>query len=547
MHEFVEGLFKSFESIAQYFREPNPPIMQYNESCGLDLTLLYTFCDIIDRFPLEDSMRKVLLKTIVDLLMKPVSATLSKTDLQAYFALLHLPIFIQLNTYVVFSFLIRQVATMKPQNIHQMMCFFNKAGEVSIRNVAKMLKKFIDKRFFPPSEDALPPSKECSWWIPMSCKCLAILFAANANQNAPLHVDIKTFYCRSMDSLELLEDFKSWSTGVPKRSFTFCQYSFIITSVAKRRLMTQANQLEMMGAARDKVDAKIRNRENTSKDDIFVDFSVRRTHLMSDSVKEIVAKQRDLKRKLRVNFVGEEGVDLGGLTKEWFLLMVPKVFSSEMGLFVRKSSKYYWLNGGCKGMEAEFFFAGALLGLAIYNSVILDVALPVSCFKKLLRSDPNCLNKFQINQTFDSLSPPVSPPKNSNVQLGLYHFTLHDFAELEPEVAQQLTSLLTYTGNVEHDFGLDFCLAVDENGESKNYTLKKNGHKIKVTNQNKVEYVSMYVGFQMNIHIQNQFAAFYKGFHSVCNSDVLSILKAEELQSIVCGEPYIGISNTFNF
>ena len=42
-------------------------------------------------------------------------------------------------------------------------------------------------------------------------------------------------------------------------------------------------------------------------------------------------KQQDLNKKVRVTFQGELGVDLGGLTKEWFLLLTRKVFHPEYG------------------------------------------------------------------------------------------------------------------------------------------------------------------------------------------------------------------------
>jgi hypothetical protein len=33
-----------------------------------------------------------------------------------------------------------------------------------------------------------------------------------------------------------------------------------------------------------------------------------------------------LKKKLKVSFIGEPGLDMGGLTKEWFLLLVRQIF-----------------------------------------------------------------------------------------------------------------------------------------------------------------------------------------------------------------------------
>ena len=42
---------------------------------------------------------------------------------------------------------------------------------------------------------------------------------------------------------------------------------------------------------------------------------------MEDSLKEISEKQKDLKKKLKISFVGEPGLDMGGLTKEWFQVL----------------------------------------------------------------------------------------------------------------------------------------------------------------------------------------------------------------------------------
>lgn len=37
---------------------------------------------------------------------------------------------------------------------------------------------------------------------------------------------------------------------------------------------------------------------------------------------------------LQVSFVGEPGLDMGGLTKEWFQLLIKQIFDAEYGMFV---------------------------------------------------------------------------------------------------------------------------------------------------------------------------------------------------------------------
>lgn len=53
--------------------------------------------------------------------------------------------------------------------------------------------------------------------------------------------------------------------------------------------------------------------------------------LLRLSTKQISRKQMDLKKKLKVTFVGEPGLDMGGLTKEWFLLLIKEIFSQNYG------------------------------------------------------------------------------------------------------------------------------------------------------------------------------------------------------------------------
>lgn len=66
-------------------------------------------------------------------------------------------------------------------------------------------------------------------------------------------------------------------------------------------------------------------------DVFFLNLNIRRSHLVSDSLMEIARKQNDLKKKLKVTFVGEPGLDMGGLTKEWFLLLIRHIFHPDYG------------------------------------------------------------------------------------------------------------------------------------------------------------------------------------------------------------------------
>ena len=51
----------------------------------------------------------------------------------------------------------------------------------------------------------------------------------------------------------------------------------------------------------------------------------------SPSLPQLIVKRHDLKKKVKVTFAGEPGLDWGGLTKEWFLLLVRKIFQPDFG------------------------------------------------------------------------------------------------------------------------------------------------------------------------------------------------------------------------
>lgn len=66
-------------------------------------------------------------------------------------------------------------------------------------------------------------------------------------------------------------------------------------------------------------------------------LQVRRDHLIEDALVEleVVAMENpyDLKKQLVVEFEGEQGVDEGGVSKEFFQLVVEEIFNPDYGMF----------------------------------------------------------------------------------------------------------------------------------------------------------------------------------------------------------------------
>ena len=94
----------------------------------------------------------------------------------------------------------------------------------------------------------------------------------------------------------------------------------------------------------------------------------------------------------RIVFDGEQGIDQGGLTKEYFQLIMKELFDPLYGMFIfSASTQCFWFNrdafilGDRAMMLSNYEMVGKLVGIAIYNNTILELRFPRVIFKKLLR------------------------------------------------------------------------------------------------------------------------------------------------------------------
>uniref|UniRef100_F7DKG7 Probable E3 ubiquitin-protein ligase HECTD2 n=1 Tax=Callithrix jacchus TaxID=9483 RepID=F7DKG7_CALJA len=428
------------------------------------------------------------------------------------------PQFNNTSTYVIYAHLLRQIATLVEADHHFLVHWFKKLSQKRFKQLVERLLQFISLRLFPAKPEEFPPITKCSWWIPSAAKVLALLNTANNLAHPPL-IPYTDFYNSTLDHIDLMEEYHTWQNfGNSHSRFSFCQYPFVISIAAKKIIIQRDSEQQMINIARQSLVDKVSRRQRPDMNMLFLNMKVRRTHLVSDSLDELTRKRADLKKKLKVTFVGEAGLDMGGLTKEWFLLLIRQIFHPDYGMFTyHKDSHCHWFSSFKCDNYSEFRLVGILMGLAVYNSITLDIRFPPCCYKKLL-------------------SPPIIP-SDQNIPVGICSVTVDDLCQIMPELAHGLSELLSHEGNVEEDFYSTFQVFQEEFGIIKSYNLKPGGDKISVTNQNRKEYVQLYTDFLLNKSIYKQFAAFYYGFHSVCASNALMLLRPEEVEILVCGSP----------
>lgn len=342
----------------------------------------------------------------------------------------------------------------------------------------------------------------------------------NARHNAHAHgqiVPISSFYNTMLDYADLIADFEAWEST--KSKFSFCQYPFFLSIWAKIHVLEHDARRQMEVKAREAFFDSILSRKAVSQ---FLVLKVRRDCLVDDSlrnVSEVVgAGSGDIKKGLKIDFVGEEGIDAGGLRKEWFLLLVREIFDPAHGLFLYdEDSQFCYFNPNCFESSEQFFLVGVLLGLAIYNSTILDVAFPPFVFKKMLASAPS------------TNVPTTSMPRIT------HSYTLEDLAEYRPSLARGLRQLLEFEGDVQETFCRDFVAEVDRYGEKTQVPLCQGGEKRAVMNSNRREFVDLYIRYQLDTAVTRQYEPFKRGFFTVCGGNALSLFRPEEIELLVRG------------
>mmetsp|Transcript_27930 Transcript_27930/g.67867 ORF Transcript_27930/g.67867 Transcript_27930/m.67867 type:complete len:3798 (+) Transcript_27930:39-11432(+) len=237
----------------------------------------------------------------------------------------------------------------------------------------------------------------------------------------------------------------------------------------------------------------------------------RRDRLFEDSYHQFQLRSADeLKSPITVRFHGEEGVDAGGLTREWFLMLSRAIFNPGYALFqaAADNSNVFQPN---KASDVNpdhlmfFRFVGRFVGKAIYDQQLLDAYFTRSFYKHMLGVKP----------------------------------TISDVESVDPDYYKSLRWMMN--NSIENVLELTFVREGEEFGKKKVTELKAGGKDIPVTDENKLEYVSLMAERMLTDDIKPQIDAFLKGFREMIDPQLLSIFNEQEIELLICGLPKIDI------
>ncbi|XP_039697910.1 NEDD4-like E3 ubiquitin-protein ligase WWP1 [Pteropus medius] len=245
-----------------------------------------------------------------------------------------------------------------------------------------------------------------------------------------------------------------------------------------------------------------------------VKINVSRQTLFEDSFQQIMAlKPYDLRRRLYVIFRGEEGLDYGGLAREWFFLLSHEVLNPMYCLFEYAGKNNYCLQINPASTInpdhlAYFCFIGRFIAMALFHGKFIDTGFSLPFYKRMLSKK----------------------------------LTIKDLESIDTEF---YNSLIWIRDNNIEECGLEMYFSVDMEilGKVTSHDLKLGGANILVTEENKDEYIGLMAEWRFSRGVQEQTKAFLDGFNEVVPLQWLQYFDEKELEVMLCGMQEVDLAD----
>ncbi|KZP31501.1 HECT-domain-containing protein [Athelia psychrophila] len=247
------------------------------------------------------------------------------------------------------------------------------------------------------------------------------------------------------------------------------------------------------------------------------ELKLRRTRVLEDSFTAVMRMGgEDLKRRLMVKFEGEDGLDYGGVSREWFFLLSHEIFNPSYGLFEYSATDNYTLQiNSASAINPDhlsyFTFIGRCLGLAVFHRRFLDAYFISSFYKMILGKKP----------------------------------VLADLENVDLELHKGLTWMLE--NDITDVLEEDFTVTEDRFGEIVTIELRPGGADFPVTEDNKSEYVDCVVEYRIAKRVEAQFTAFQEGFREVIPQELIDVFDERELELLIGGMSEIDMDDWIKF
>ncbi|XP_014609312.1 PREDICTED: apoptosis-resistant E3 ubiquitin protein ligase 1 isoform X5 [Polistes canadensis] len=245
-------------------------------------------------------------------------------------------------------------------------------------------------------------------------------------------------------------------------------------------------------------------------------MKVQRDKLLESSMKATKGfSVSDWCRNFEITFQGEQGVDWGGVRREWFELICAALFDPGNGLFASFGESQQALVHPNSKRPAHlklkhYEFAGRIVGKCLYESAL------GGSYRQLVRARFTRSFLAQI--------------------IGLrVHYKVKYFEQDDPDL--YLSKVKYILENDVEEMELYF---VEEEYDKDGQLLKvaeliPGGSKVRVTNETKLRYLDALAQHRLASSIRNEVDHFLRGLNELIPDNLLGIFDENELELLLCG------------
>lgn len=206
-------------------------------------------------------------------------------------------------------------------------------------------------------------------------------------------------------------------------------------------------------------------------------------------------------------------MDYGGIAREWFFLLSHEVLNPMYCLFEYAGQNNYSLQiNPASSVNPDhllyFKFIGRFIAMALFHGKFIYSGFTLPFYKRML-------GKTLIMKDIESIDP------------------------------EFYNSLLWIKENNIEECGLELFFSVDFEtlGQLHSYELKENGADVKVTEENKDEYLRLMSDWRFSRGQEEQTKSFLEGFNEVLPLEWLQYFDERELELLLCGMQEIDIDD----
>ncbi|KAL5418340.1 hypothetical protein PMIN03_001062 [Paraphaeosphaeria minitans] len=259
--------------------------------------------------------------------------------------------------------------------------------------------------------------------------------------------------------------------------------------------------------------------------------------------------------KVRIGILeGEVGLDQGGVTYEFFRLILNEAFEPEHGMFtVDADNGMTWFQPASLEPLWKFEMVGVLLSLAIYNGITLPLTFPIALYDYVLSEEHNSEDMTAVDFIADGWPTLAKsfreflayPGEVADVFMRDYTFSFSVFGQnidVDMQAFRDCTWPDSTSGSESSSPSADMppCRSLHDASWRRPKDVRTNPPT--VTNEDREQYVCDYVEWLTYRSVERQLEAFARGFHACLHRTSLSFFTPSTLRSLVEGSPTISIS-----